>query len=90
MSRIVFGLSSLVALFASFLATGSPAFAMRVDAPGGGPSAHFAPVVHHSAGLRAWEVAVIVIAGLLLVGAATVGGAFVRVSHRAAPTPASS
>ena len=88
MRRIVLGLSSLMALFASFLAPGSAAFAMRVAPPVGGPSANFSPVVHHAAGLRAWQVAVIVIASLVVVGAATVGGAFVRVSHRAAPTPA--
>jgi hypothetical protein len=87
MRRIVLGLSSLMALFVSFLATGSPAFAR----PAGGPSDNFAPaVVHHAAGLRAWQVAVIVLAGLVVVGVATVAGAFLRVSHRAAPTPASS
>jgi hypothetical protein len=90
MRRIVLGLSSLMAVFVSFLATGSPAFAMRVAPPGGGSSANFTPVVHHAAGLRAWQVAAIVIAALVVLGAVTVGGAFVRVSHRATPTPASS
>jgi hypothetical protein len=90
MRPIVLGISSLIALFASFLATGSPAFAMRVAPHMAGPSATFSPVVHHAAGLRAWQVAAIVIVSLIVVGVATVGGASIRVSHRAVPSPASS
>jgi len=90
MRRIVLGISSLIGLFASFLATGSAAFAMRVGSHIAGPSAKLSPVVHHAAGLRAWQVAVIVIASLVVVGVATVGAASIRVRHRAAPMPASS
>lgn len=90
MRRIVLGISSLIALFASILATGSAAFAVRVGPNGAGTSANFSPVVHHASGLTAWQIAVIVIASLVVVGVATVGAASTRVRHRAAPMPASS
>jgi len=90
MRRIVLGISSLIGLFASFLATGSSAFAMRVGSHIAGPSAKLSPVVHHPSGLTAWQVAVIVIASLVVVGVATAGAGSIRVRHRAAPRPASS
>jgi hypothetical protein len=90
MRRVVLWLSSLLAVTGSFLATGSPAFAMRVAPPAGGASASFAPVVHHPAGLSAWQVAAIVIASLVVVGAVTAGGALFRASRRPIPTPAAS
>jgi hypothetical protein len=88
MRRVFFWLSGLLALAGSFLATGSPAFAMRIDPPAGGPSAGFSPVVHHSAGLGVWPVVVIVVASLVVVGAATLGRAFIRRSSRPAATAA--
>jgi hypothetical protein len=90
MRRIVLGISSLMALFASFLASESAAFGMRVRPQIGGPSAKFSPVVHHASGLTAWQIAVIVIASLVVVGVATVRAASTRMRHRAAPMPASS
>jgi hypothetical protein len=89
MRRIALAVSSLVALSVTFMATGSPAFAMRV-APVGGPSANSSPLVHHAAGLGTWQVALFVIAGLVVVGAVTVGGAFIRASRRTAATRATS
>lgn len=89
MRRLALWLSSLLVLSSTFVATGSPAFAMRVGPAGGGPAANFSPAVHHAVGLRAWQVAVIVIAGLVVVGAVIVGRVFVRASRRAASSPAS-
>jgi hypothetical protein len=89
MRRVVIWLSGLAVVAASFLAAGSPAFAMRV-APAGGASASLSPVVHHSAGLSVWQVAAIVIGSLVVVGAAIVGGALIRASRRPIPNQAAS
>jgi hypothetical protein len=100
MRRLALWLSSLLVLSSSFVATGSPAFAMRVGPAGsgpaarvgpagGGPAANSSPPVHHAAGLSAWQIAVIVIAGLVVVGALIVGRVLVRASRRTASSPAS-
>jgi hypothetical protein len=88
MHRVAVSLSGLLALSAAFLATGSPAFAMRVAPVGGGPSANFAPVVHHAAGLSSWQVAAIVIAGVVVMVAAMLGTMLIRSSRRIASAPA--
>jgi hypothetical protein len=90
MRRIALALSSVVALSAAFFAMGSPAFAMRVTPVDDGSSANPSPLAHHAAALRAWQLALIVIAGLVVVGAVTAGAALIRASRRTTPTPAAS
>jgi hypothetical protein len=87
MRRIAVSLSTLLALAATFLATGSPAFAMQVSPPAGGDPGTVPPVVHHSAGFPVWAVAAIVVAALVVAG--VVGLAmFIRSSRRTTAAPA--
>ena len=85
MRRITLCLSSFIVLSVAFLATGSPAFAVRVATPDGVGPASSSAVAHHAAGMGTWEVALIVIAGLVVAGLA---GRLVRSSLRHAPAPA--
>lgn len=88
MRRILISLSSFVAVTAAFLANGTAAFAMRVSPPAGGSRANTASVVHHSVGLDPWQVALISVAGLIVLGAAAMVARFGRGSRRHSPTPA--
>ena len=88
MRRILISLSSLFAVTAAILTTGSAAFAMRVDPPGGS-SVNAAPAVHHSTGLPLWPVALIV-AAVVVLTAAALGARLIKVSRRRAPASAAS
>ncbi|MCL2395958.1 MAG: hypothetical protein FWC87_14895 [Acidimicrobiaceae bacterium] len=86
MRRIGIPLSSLVVVFSVLMTAEPSAFAMYVGpgSPGGPPVA--VPVAAPS-GLSAWEVALIVVAGVVVVGLA-VGAVLIRASRRGAPTTA--
>jgi membrane protein implicated in regulation of membrane protease activity len=89
MRRILISLSSLVAVTAAFLSTGTAAFAMRVSPPSqDGSAVRAASVVHHSAGLDPWQIALITVAGLIVLAAVAVAARFSRTSRRHSPTPA--
>lgn len=87
MRRIIAFISSVFAFTAAFVSTGSAAFAMRVAPPAGGSSVELSPVVHHSAGLEPWQVALIVVAGVVVLTAAVLAARLTRTFHR--PTSAS-
>jgi hypothetical protein len=89
MRQIFFLVSSFLAATAVVLSTGSAAFAMRVVPPGGSPVNSVA-TVHHAGGVSGWEVAVIAVAGLVVLGALALTVRFKTVSHRRSPTPAPS
>ena len=100
MRRILISLSSLIAVTAAFLSTATAAFAVHVNPPaldgGGGPAVPVTArtVVHHSSGLAPWQVAVIIVAGLLVLGATAIASRVVMgtragtASRRHLPTPA--
>ena len=90
MRRIVVFLWSLFAVAAALVSTGSAAFAMRVAPPAGGSPVNVAPVVHHSAGPEAWQVALIAVAAVVVLIGAALGAAVDRRVYRPAPTPATS
>jgi hypothetical protein len=89
MRRILISLSSLFAVAAAFLSSGSAAFAMRVD-PLGGSSVNVAPAVHHPTGLALWQVGLIVVAGVVVLAAAALGARWITLSRRHAPASATS
>ena len=91
MRRVVLTLSGLTAAAVVLLTTAPTAFALRyAPPPSSGASATGTPVaaaaVQHG-GLSPWEVALIVVGGLVVLTAVVVGS-MVRASHRSRPTPA--
>jgi hypothetical protein len=89
MRRFVVIISSFFAVSAALVSSGSAAFA-RVAQDGGDSPVNVAPVVHHSGGLDAWQLALIAVAGAVVLIAAALGARLIRLSHRRAPTPATS
>jgi hypothetical protein len=89
MRRFVVFISTLFAVTAALMSSGSVAFA-RVAPDDGGSPVNVAPVVHHSAGLDAWQIALIAVAGVVVLIAAALGARLMRLSHRPAPTPTTS
>ncbi len=88
MRRILISVSSLIAATAAFLTSSTAAFAMRVSPPDGGSRVNAASVVHHSTGLEPWQVALIGVAGLIMLGAAAMVAPLVRAARRHSATPA--
>ena len=90
MRRFVVLVSSLFAIAAALVSGGSSAFAMRVAPPAGGSPVNVVPVVHHSAGLEAWQVALITVAGVAVLILAVLAARLMRLFHRHGPTAATS
>ena len=67
--RIVTALVGLIASLLGVVAGAPAAFAMRVDPPQGGPAVN--STAGTAAGLATWQIALIVIAAVLLVAIAT-------------------
>ncbi len=89
MNRIIAFVSSLFAVAAALVSTGSAAFAMRIAPPTGGSSVDVAPVIHHSAGLEPWQVALVAVAGVVVLIAAVLAARLItRSLHRSASAPA--
>ena len=88
MRRIIVSLSSLFALAAALVSTAPAAFAMRVAPVGGGSPDGVAPAVHHAAGLAPWQVILIAIASVIIVGTALLCARLATTSHRPASSPA--
>jgi hypothetical protein len=88
MRRIILSLSSLLAVAAAIVSAAPAAFAMRVTPPGGASPVDVAPAVHHSAGLAPWQIALIVIASVVILAAALLCAHLARTSRRPASSPA--
>jgi hypothetical protein len=88
MRRIILSLSSLFAVAAALVSAAPAAFAMRTAPLGGGSPVEIAPAVHHSGGLAPWQIALIVIASVIIVAAAFLLTRVVRTSRRSASSPA--
>ncbi len=88
MRRIILSLSSLFAVTAALVSAAPAAFAMRTTPLGGGSPVDVAPAVHHPAGLAPWQVALIVIASVVIVAAALLLTRLVRTSRHPASSPA--
>jgi hypothetical protein len=89
MRRVLISLSSLIAVTAAFLSTSTAAFAMRVSPPPqDGSAVNVTSVVHHSAGLDPWQVALISVVSLIVLVAATMAVRFAWASRRHSATPA--
>jgi hypothetical protein len=86
MRRITTTVSLLVAAVSTFLMTAPAAFAERLAPPPGGSTPVTAPIVTHHSGLYAWEIGLIVAAGVVLVAA--VVALALRLVRRPTPRPA--
>jgi hypothetical protein len=82
MRRIVTALSALIAGAMTVIMTASAAYASLPVPPSGGATSTTYQVVHHHAGLFAWQIALIVVAAAVLVGlTGTMVGRRVRIGR---------
>jgi len=68
MRRIVTTLSALAVAAMTLIITASAASAHPLPPPDGGATGPTTPVVHHHAGLVDWQIALIVVAAVMLIG----------------------
>ena len=95
MRRILISLSSLFAFTGALFGASTAAFAARLNPAANDTSSVVPSVVHHSSGLAAWPVALIVVASLIVLAAVALAARFVGThsgtsSRRHLPTPAAS
>jgi hypothetical protein len=85
MRRLATTAVGLITISVAFLFSAPAAFAVRVIPPGDTSSVPVTRTAHHT-GLYPWQITLIIVAGVLLIAAAT--AVVVRVSRRSVPRPA--